>query len=180
MTPAIFLLRQAATFFLVRIAHGVLLTPCAPSLGLLLTPLPVSLQNAVRLVSQEWFRVSSQRRSQAALVAGVLRGLAHLGSALLTYVVNLADDNGNTALHYSVSHGNMAIASLLLDTGQSHGGLGRPGNGSHIDEGTGGTRRETPVWPAGGAAEPLLNCKILPGGILFCLFSRPCHAMQLG
>nr|XP_003461452.2 KN motif and ankyrin repeat domain-containing protein 3 [Cavia porcellus] len=73
--------------------------------------------NAVRLVSQEWFRVSSQRRSQAALVAGVLRGLAHLGSALLTYVVNLADDNGNTALHYSVSHGNMAIASLLLDTG---------------------------------------------------------------
>ncbi|KAM6167755.1 KN motif and ankyrin repeat domain-containing protein 3 [Erethizon dorsatum] len=73
--------------------------------------------NAARLVAQEWFRVSSQRRSQAELVAGVLRGLARLGSPLLTHVVNLADDNGNTALHYSVSHGNLAISNLLLDTG---------------------------------------------------------------
>uniref|UniRef100_A0A8C2UN80 KN motif and ankyrin repeat domain-containing protein 3 n=2 Tax=Chinchilla lanigera TaxID=34839 RepID=A0A8C2UN80_CHILA len=73
--------------------------------------------NAARLVAQEWFRVSSQRRSQAEVVAGVLRGLARLGSPLLTHVVNLADDNGNTALHYSVSHGNLAISSLLLDTG---------------------------------------------------------------
>ncbi|XP_004865461.1 KN motif and ankyrin repeat domain-containing protein 3 isoform X2 [Heterocephalus glaber] len=73
--------------------------------------------NAARLVAQEWFRVSSQRRSQAELVAGVLRGLARLGPPLLTHVVNLADDNGNTALHYSVSHGNLGISSLLLDTG---------------------------------------------------------------
>lgn len=73
--------------------------------------------NAARLVAQEWFWLSSQRRSQEHLVAGVLQGLAHLGSPLLTHVVNLADDNGNTALHYSVSHGNLAISSLLLDTG---------------------------------------------------------------
>ncbi|MBZ3881537.1 KN motif and ankyrin repeat domain-containing protein 3 [Sciurus carolinensis] len=73
--------------------------------------------NAARLVAQEWFRVSSQRRSQAETVAGVLRGVAHLGGELLAHVVNLADGNGNTALHYSVSHGNLAISSLLLDTG---------------------------------------------------------------
>nr|XP_002722063.1 KN motif and ankyrin repeat domain-containing protein 3 [Oryctolagus cuniculus]XP_008247360.1 KN motif and ankyrin repeat domain-containing protein 3 [Oryctolagus cuniculus]XP_008247361.1 KN motif and ankyrin repeat domain-containing protein 3 [Oryctolagus cuniculus]XP_008247362.1 KN motif and ankyrin repeat domain-containing protein 3 [Oryctolagus cuniculus] len=72
---------------------------------------------AARLVAQEWFRVSSQRRSQAEPVAGVLRGLAHLGAELLAHVVNLADGNGNTALHYSVSHGNLAISNLLLDTG---------------------------------------------------------------
>lgn len=42
-----------------------------------------------------------------------------MGPELLAHVVNLADGNGNTALHYSVSHGNLAISSLLLDTGQS-------------------------------------------------------------
>lgn len=72
---------------------------------------------AARLVAQEWFRVSSQRRSQAEPVAGVLGAIVRLGPELLDYVVNLADGNGNTALHYSVSHGNLAISSLLLDTG---------------------------------------------------------------
>lgn len=82
------------------------------------------------MVALEWFRVSSQRRSQAELVAGVLRAVACLGQELLAHVVNLADGNGNTALHYSVSHGNLAISSLLLDTGQHGGGVGRAlGNG---------------------------------------------------
>ncbi|XP_054439307.1 KN motif and ankyrin repeat domain-containing protein 3 [Pteronotus mesoamericanus] len=72
---------------------------------------------AARLVAMEWFRVSSQRRSQAESVAQVLGALARLGPELLAHVVNLADGNGNTALHYSVSHGNLAISSLLLDTG---------------------------------------------------------------
>ncbi|XP_049495752.1 KN motif and ankyrin repeat domain-containing protein 3 [Panthera uncia] len=72
---------------------------------------------AARLVAQEWFRVSSQRRSQAEPVAGVLGAVARLGPELLAHVVNLADGNGNTALHYSVSHGNLAISNLLLDTG---------------------------------------------------------------
>lgn len=76
-----------------------------------------SCQNAARLVAQEWFRVSSQKRCQAEPVAGVLRGVKSLGPELLAHVVNLADGNGNTALHYSVSHGNLAISSLLLDTG---------------------------------------------------------------
>ncbi|XP_010603974.2 KN motif and ankyrin repeat domain-containing protein 3 [Fukomys damarensis] len=73
--------------------------------------------NAALLVAQEWFRVSSQRGSQAEMVAAALRWLARLGLPLLKHVVNLADDDGNTALHYSVSHGNLTISSLLLDTG---------------------------------------------------------------
>ncbi|XP_036026567.1 KN motif and ankyrin repeat domain-containing protein 3 [Onychomys torridus] len=73
--------------------------------------------SAARLVAQEWFRVSSQKRSLAEPVAEVLRGVKSLGPELLVHVVNLADGNGNTALHYSVSHGNLAISSLLLDTG---------------------------------------------------------------
>lgn len=97
----------------------------------------LSPQGAARLVAQEWFRVSSQRRSQAEPVAAVLRGVESLGVQLLAHVVNLADGNGNTALHYSVSHGNLAISNLLLDTGQSpeggrEGGRVRrpPGNGA--------------------------------------------------
>ncbi|XP_053439368.1 KN motif and ankyrin repeat domain-containing protein 3 [Nycticebus coucang] len=69
------------------------------------------------LVAQEWFRVASQRRSLAEPVAKVLEGVASLGPELLAHVVNLVDGNGNTALHYSVSHGNLAISRLLLDTG---------------------------------------------------------------
>ena len=35
---------------------------------------------------------------------------------LLDRVVNLVDVNGNTALHYSVSHGNFDVVSVLLDS----------------------------------------------------------------
>uniref|UniRef100_A0A2K6V8U7 Uncharacterized protein n=1 Tax=Saimiri boliviensis boliviensis TaxID=39432 RepID=A0A2K6V8U7_SAIBB len=91
---------------------------------------PSLTMGAVRLVAQEWFRVSSQRRSQAEPVARMLEGVRSLGPELLEHVVNLADGNGNTALHYSVSHGNLVIASLLMDTGQSQGTVGgTPGNG---------------------------------------------------
>uniref|UniRef100_A0A2K5Y5H6 Uncharacterized protein n=1 Tax=Mandrillus leucophaeus TaxID=9568 RepID=A0A2K5Y5H6_MANLE len=87
-------------------------------------PAPRSSPRRLRLVAQEWFRVSSQRRSQAEPVARMLEGVRHLGPGLLAHVVNLTDGNGNTALHYSVSHGNLAIASLLLNTGQSQGRVG--------------------------------------------------------
>lgn len=59
------------------------------------------------------------------VVASVLGEVARLGPELLEHVVNLVDGNGNTALHYSVSHGNLAICSLLLDTGQHGGRVGR-------------------------------------------------------
>lgn len=36
---------------------------------------------------------------------------------VLRYIINMADGNGNTALHYSVSHSNFQIVKLLLDAG---------------------------------------------------------------
>lgn len=85
--------------------------------------------------------MSSQRRSRAETVAGVLSAVARLGPELLAHVVNLADGNGNTALHYSVSHGNLAISSLLLDTGQHGGRVGKaPGSGGW------GRSREKRAW----------------------------------
>ncbi|NWY30012.1 KANK3 protein, partial [Pheucticus melanocephalus] len=69
------------------------------------------------LVLQEWFRLSSQKSSIPDTVANHLLAFAEVSPALLAHVVNLADGNGNTALHYSVSHSNFHIVWLLLDTG---------------------------------------------------------------
>ncbi|XP_038134262.1 KN motif and ankyrin repeat domain-containing protein 4 [Cyprinodon tularosa] len=66
---------------------------------------------------QEWFRVSSQRDSQADTVRLYLRQVGLTTPTLLPYVVNLTDGNGNMALHYSVSHSNFPVVKLLLDTG---------------------------------------------------------------
>ncbi|XP_036410511.1 KN motif and ankyrin repeat domain-containing protein 4-like [Megalops cyprinoides] len=66
---------------------------------------------------QEWFRVSSQEDSPVDTVAAYLRQVRAATPTLLPFVVNLADGNGNTALHYSVSHSNFHIVKLLLDTG---------------------------------------------------------------
>ncbi|XP_056132745.1 KN motif and ankyrin repeat domain-containing protein 4 [Lampris incognitus] len=66
---------------------------------------------------QEWFRVSSQKDSLADTVTLYLRQVSMVTPSLLPYVVNLTDGNGNTALHYSVSHSNFSVVKLLLDTG---------------------------------------------------------------
>ncbi|XP_008286387.1 KN motif and ankyrin repeat domain-containing protein 4 [Stegastes partitus] len=66
---------------------------------------------------QEWFRVSSQKESQADTVRLYLRQVGLTTPTLLPYVVNLTDGNGNMALHYSVSHSNFPVVKLLLDTG---------------------------------------------------------------
>lgn len=67
---------------------------------------------------QEWFRVSSQKDSQADTVRLYLRQVGLTTPTLLPYVVNLTDGNGNMALHYSVSHSNFLVVKLLLDTGE--------------------------------------------------------------
>ncbi|NXM65215.1 KANK3 protein, partial [Serilophus lunatus] len=80
------------------------------------TPLCSQLASS-SLVLQEWFRLSSQKSSVPETVANHLLAFAEVSPALLAHIVNLADGNGNTALHYSVSHSNFHIVRLLLDTG---------------------------------------------------------------
>ncbi|XP_051480436.1 KN motif and ankyrin repeat domain-containing protein 4 isoform X2 [Apus apus] len=75
------------------------------------------LRHVLSSVCQEWFRVSSHKTSSPEVVAGYLEVLGTSQPQLLAMLVNLADRNGNTALHYSVSHSNFPIAKLLLDTG---------------------------------------------------------------
>ncbi|NXW46299.1 KANK4 protein, partial [Nyctiprogne leucopyga] len=75
------------------------------------------LRHVLNTVCQEWFRVSSCKSSSPEVVAAYLKALEAIQPELLAMVVNLADRNGNTALHYSVSHSNFPIAKVLLDTG---------------------------------------------------------------
>ncbi|XP_051012784.1 KN motif and ankyrin repeat domain-containing protein 4 [Acomys russatus] len=75
------------------------------------------LRQSLNTISQEWFRVSSRKLSSPAVVAAYLLEVQPHSPHLLKLLVNLADRSGNTALHYSVSHSNFAIAKLLLDTG---------------------------------------------------------------
>ncbi|XP_053286868.1 KN motif and ankyrin repeat domain-containing protein 3 [Pleuronectes platessa] len=73
--------------------------------------------SSTHTVQLEWFRVSSAKMAQHSRVSDHLMALSEVSSALLQHVVNMTDGNGNTALHYSVSHSNFGVVGLLLDTG---------------------------------------------------------------
>ncbi|KAA0712936.1 KN motif and ankyrin repeat domain-containing protein 4 [Triplophysa tibetana] len=77
----------------------------------------VEMRQVLMVLYQEWFRVSSQKDSQADTVTLYLREVGFQTPTLLRYIVNLCDGNGNMALHYSVSHSNFSVVKLLLDTG---------------------------------------------------------------
>ncbi|XP_036064121.1 KN motif and ankyrin repeat domain-containing protein 1 isoform X3 [Onychomys torridus] len=66
-------------------------------------------------LQHEWFRVSSQKSAVPAMVADYIAAFEAVSPDVLRYVINMADGNGNTALHYSVSHSNFQIVKLLLD-----------------------------------------------------------------
>lgn len=102
-----------------------------------------STRNAQRVVQKEWFRVSSTERADPLDVEDYLDCFEECSNALLKFMVNLADTNvstqriqnppsggsngittvrtfscqqGNTAMHYAVSHGNFDVVSILLDS----------------------------------------------------------------
>lgn len=72
--------------------------------------------NAVNIIQQEWFKTSSTKTSNPLDVDDYLDTIEDMSRELLDRVVNLVDVNGNTALHYSVSHGNFDVVSVLLDS----------------------------------------------------------------
>ncbi|XP_078387626.1 KN motif and ankyrin repeat domain-containing protein 2 [Cetorhinus maximus] len=68
-------------------------------------------------VQQEWLLVSSPKTADPEVVRQHLAVFKAMSPNLLELIVNMADGNGNTALHYTVSHSNFPIVRLLLDTG---------------------------------------------------------------
>ncbi|XP_029366200.1 KN motif and ankyrin repeat domain-containing protein 1a isoform X2 [Echeneis naucrates] len=73
------------------------------------------LRACLNTVQHEWFRVSSQKAAVAAMVEDYLGAFGSISPAVLRHIVNMADGNGNTALHYSVSHSNFHVVKKLLD-----------------------------------------------------------------
>lgn len=74
--------------------------------------------SSTHTVQLEWFRISSAKMAQPSRVSDYLMAFSEVSPVLLEHVVNMTDGNGNTALHYSVSHSNFGVVGLLLDTGQ--------------------------------------------------------------
>ncbi|XP_062873512.1 KN motif and ankyrin repeat domain-containing protein 1a [Trichomycterus rosablanca] len=72
-------------------------------------------RTCMNTVQLEWFRMSSQKTAEASMVEDYINAFRNISPALLEHVVNMADGNGNTALHYSVSHSNFHIVKKLLD-----------------------------------------------------------------
>ncbi|XP_029058277.1 KN motif and ankyrin repeat domain-containing protein 1 isoform X2 [Monodon monoceros] len=66
-------------------------------------------------LQHEWFRVSSQKSAIPAMVGDYISAFEAISPDVLRHIINMADGNGNTALHYSVSHSNFEIVKLLLD-----------------------------------------------------------------
>uniref|UniRef100_A0A8C9F5F0 KN motif and ankyrin repeat domains 1 n=1 Tax=Pavo cristatus TaxID=9049 RepID=A0A8C9F5F0_PAVCR len=66
-------------------------------------------------IQHEWFRVSSQKSAVPEMVGDYITAFEEISPAVLRHIINVADGNGNTALHYSVSHSNFEIVKLLLD-----------------------------------------------------------------
>ncbi|CAI2347064.1 unnamed protein product [Caenorhabditis sp. 36 PRJEB53466] len=73
---------------------------------------------SAKLVRHEWMKTAGRRASRYEHVDRFVDELKNLGPQILSVVVNLADQNGNTALHYAVSHANFAVVSSILDSGE--------------------------------------------------------------
>ncbi|XP_031630947.1 KN motif and ankyrin repeat domain-containing protein 4 isoform X2 [Contarinia nasturtii] len=78
--------------------------------------LATTLKNANKIVQKEWFRISSTETAQPFEVEDYLDCFEEFSPNLLKYMVNLTDANGNTCMHYAVSHGNFDVVSILLDS----------------------------------------------------------------
>ncbi|KAF3851426.1 hypothetical protein F7725_013198, partial [Dissostichus mawsoni] len=55
------------------------------------------------------------KAAMSAMVEDYLGAFEAISPAVLRHIVNMADGNGNTALHYSVSHSNFLVVKKLLD-----------------------------------------------------------------
>ncbi|XP_048759693.2 uncharacterized protein LOC125669279 isoform X5 [Ostrea edulis] len=75
------------------------------------------LNASIEVIKKVWFKASSNKLSDPNQVEDYLSSFNEISKPCLKHIVNLQDDNGNTAIHYAVSHCNFDIVNLLLDTG---------------------------------------------------------------
>ncbi|KAG8010549.1 KN motif and ankyrin repeat domain-containing protein 1 [Nibea albiflora] len=71
--------------------------------------------DCLQTLQQEWFSVSSHKSAAPDTVEDYMSTFRVISPSVLQHIANMADGNGNTALHYSVSHSNFGIVKKLLD-----------------------------------------------------------------
>ncbi|KAH8275660.1 hypothetical protein KR026_012220, partial [Drosophila bipectinata] len=76
----------------------------------------LSLKPAKNIIQDHWFKISSTLGADPREVEDYLDYFESLSVPMLEYCVNLSDKNGNTAMHYAVSHANFDVVSILLDS----------------------------------------------------------------
>ncbi|XP_055369430.1 KN motif and ankyrin repeat domain-containing protein 1-like isoform X2 [Betta splendens] len=74
------------------------------------------LHDCLETLKREWFTVSSHKSAAPDTLAEYLSAFRVISCSVLQHIANMADSNGNTALHYSVSHSNFGIVNKLLDS----------------------------------------------------------------
>ncbi|XP_034752748.1 KN motif and ankyrin repeat domain-containing protein 1-like [Etheostoma cragini] len=73
------------------------------------------LHDCLQTIQREWSSVSSHKSASADTIGNYLATFRVISPSVLQYIANMADSNGNTALHYSVSNANFGIVKKLLD-----------------------------------------------------------------
>ncbi|TMS33840.1 hypothetical protein L596_001531 [Steinernema carpocapsae] len=70
---------------------------------------------AIKYIQHEWLKTAARRTAGANQVEGFLDALEEFPPEMMSTIVNMTDQNENTALHYAVSHGNFGVVGVLLD-----------------------------------------------------------------
>ncbi|CAL8097678.1 unnamed protein product [Calicophoron daubneyi] len=73
-----------------------------------------TMNKAMDTLRRKWFEVTSGPFSSADTVDAHVRALKCLPACPLSRVINMADQSGNTALHYAVSYGRWSVVGVLL------------------------------------------------------------------
>ncbi|KAK2888066.1 KN motif and ankyrin repeat domain-containing protein 1-like isoform X1 [Channa argus] len=73
------------------------------------------LHDCLETIQQDWFSVSSHKSATPDTVDDYLSAFLVISPSVLQHIANMADSNGNTALHYSVSHSNFGVVKKLLN-----------------------------------------------------------------
>ncbi|KAL3115964.1 hypothetical protein niasHT_007264 [Heterodera trifolii] len=71
---------------------------------------------AYKYCQHEWMKLTIKKNANADLVEQFIDALEAFSNRLMEKVVNMTDQNGNTALHYAVSNENFDVVSVLLDS----------------------------------------------------------------
>ncbi|XP_063150513.1 KN motif and ankyrin repeat domain-containing protein 2 [Candoia aspera] len=67
-----------------------------------------------------WLKLSCHKEADPEPIWLHLMAFQAVSPQLLEFIINMADANGNTALHYTVSHSNFPVVAKLLETGLCH------------------------------------------------------------